>query len=210
MTGKIFNHEILQGFLAQLYQEATGYLRYSPEEVKNYFNQAVCLTYGEVEYLSLIAFAQKIHLGPNDVFLDLGSGLGKICASILLGTPCKEAIGIEAALGLHEQAIKVLPKLNVFLEPEDKKITLCQGNFLSPQFLPHIQRATVVFINSTAFTCELLDKIGLMLNHCPFIRAIFSFKPFANLNLPFSQSISIEASWDTVLGRLYASKTIPN
>jgi H3 lysine-79-specific histone-lysine N-methyltransferase len=206
----MFNHEMLQGFLAQLYQEATGYLRYSPEEVKNYFNQGVCLTYGEVEYLSLIAFAQKIHLNTNDVFLDLGSGLGKICASILLGTPCKTAIGIEASLGLHEQAIKALPKLNVFLEPEEKKIHLLQGNFLSPQYLPEVQRATVVFINSTAFTSDLLDKIGEMLNKCLSIRAIFSFKPFANLTLPFCQSILIETSWDTVLGRLYASKSIFN
>ena len=41
MTNKMFNHEMLQGFLAQLYQEATGYLRYSPEEVKKILTEII-------------------------------------------------------------------------------------------------------------------------------------------------------------------------
>ena len=197
------NHEIVQSHLRRLYQQATGHLNYSTEDYQHYYNNQVCLTYGEVEYLSLITFAQKINLNADDVFLDLGSGLGKICASILLGTACKEAIGIEASQQLHEQATVVLPGLSVFLEPEQKQIKLLHGNFLAPESLKYIQKATVVFINSTAFTSDLLDKIGVILNHCPNIRAVVTFKPFSNLNLPFSQTLLMEASWDSVLAWIY-------
>ena len=196
------HHEIVQEYLTNLYQEMNGYLKYTPQEIENYSHHDVCLTYGEVHYLSLMAFAKKIHLGPHDIFLDLGSGLGKICVSVLLGTECQEAIGIEASLKLHQQAIKIFPKLELKLK--NKQLSLLQGNFLSPDKLPNIKKATVVFINATAFTYDLLDKIGLVLNQCPNIRAILSFKPFANLTLPFSQTIRIEASWDSILARLYS------
>lgn len=203
-------HEIVQDFLSKLYQDLNGYLKYSKEQRSDYLSHDVCLTYGEVHYLSLIQFAEEIKLQAEDVFLDLGSGLGKICTSILLGTSCKQVIGIEASSLLHQQAIKVLPKLDSFLEPEHKKIRLLEGNFLAPEMLPEIKKATVVFINSTAFTYDLLDKIADMLNQCPNIRAVLSFKPFAHLALPFNKTITIEASWDTILSRLYSRKTLPD
>ena len=200
------NHEIAQDYLNSLYQEMNGYLRYSPDEVKKYLVQDVCLTYGEVLYPSLIRFAQTVCLKKEDVFLDLGSGLGKVCASIALGTPCGEVMGIEASENLHQQVAKILPKLQALLQAENKKITLIQGNFLSPQNFAEIKRATVVFINSTAFTYDLLDKIAEVLNQCSNIRAVLSFKPFANLTLPFYKTVVIEASWDSILSRLYAKK----
>lgn len=203
-------HEIVQDFLNKLYQDLNGYLKYSKEQRSDYLNHDVCLTYGEVHYLSLMQFAEEIKLQSDDVFLDLGSGLGKICTSILLGTPCKQVIGIEASTLLHQQAIKILPKLNSFLEPEHKKINLFEGNFLSAEMLPEIKKATVVFINSTAFTYELLDKISTILDSCSNIRAVLSFKPFAHLALPFNKTITIEASWDTILSRLYSRKASPN
>jgi precorrin-6B methylase 2 len=203
-------HEEVQCNLDGIYKNLSGYLAYTDIERKRYVENNICITYGEVQYLSLIKFSEKIHLGHEDVFLDLGSGLGKICASILLGTACKEAIGIEASENLHQQALTILPKLKAFLEPENKKLNLYKNNFLSPEMLPVIQRATVVFINSTAFTYDLLDKIGVVLNQCPNIRAVLSFKPFANLSLPFNKTIIIEASWDSILARLYSSKTHSN
>ncbi len=203
-------HEIIQDFISKLYQDLNGYLKYSKEQRSNYFSHDVCLTYGEVHYLSLMKFAEEIKLQPEDVFLDLGSGLGKICTSIVLGTPCKQVIGIEASTLLHQQAIKILPKLDSFLEPEHKKISLLEGNFLSSEMLLEIKKATVVFINSTAFTYDLLDKISEVLNQCSNIRAVLSFKPFAHLALPFEKTITIEASWDTILSRLYTRKTSPD
>ena len=77
---------------------------------------------------------------------------------------------------------------------------------MSPQNFAEIKRATVVFINSTAFTYDLLDKIAEVLNQCSNIRAVLSFKPFANLTLPFYKTVVIEASWDSILSRLYAKK----
>ncbi len=210
MIKNTVNHEIVQGYLDNLYQDVNGYLKYTPEEKNHYTNNDVCITYGEVLYLSLIAFAKQIQLGPQDVFLDLGSGLGKICSSILLGTSCRQAIGIEASGRLHEQAIKILPKVVSFLVAEHKKLNLIQGNFLAPELLPEIKHATVVFINSTAFTYDLLDKIAVVLNQCPNIRAVLSFKPLANLTLPFNKTVILEASWDSILSRLYARKTLPD
>lgn len=210
MTINLHNHEIIQDFISKLYQDLNGYLKYSKEQRSEYLNQNVCLTYGEVYYLSLMKFVEEIKLQAEDVFLDLGSGLGKICTSILLGTSCKQVIGIEASTSLHQQAIKILPKLDSFLGPNHKKIKLLEGNFLAAEMLPEIKKATVVFINSTAFTYDLLDKISDMLNQCSNIRAVLSFKPFAHLALPFDKTITIEASWDTILSRLYTSKASPD
>lgn len=197
-------------YLNTLYQDANGYLKYSPEEIKAYSSDDVCLTYGEVLYPSLMHFAKQINLKPEDIFLDLGSGLGKVCASILLGTPCREVIGIEASSSLHKQSNKILPTLQAYAKKDNKKIKLIEANFLSSEMLPKIQRATVVFMNSTAFTYDLLDKIGIVLNQCPSIRAVLSFKPFSNLKLPFEKTIIIEASWDSILSRLYSIKSISN
>lgn len=85
-------------------------------------------TYGELLPESVSKLINAVSITEDDVFLDLGSGLGKVVSQLFLQTKVKESRGIEINPQLHAQA-QILNEQIVKEDHNTRKITLSQGDF---------------------------------------------------------------------------------
>ena len=185
---------LCQNYLTILYHDVQREM----VSVKN-----ICESYGEILYPSVDKLLSAIELSDRDVFVDYGSGLGKIVIQIFLKSLVKEAYGIEILPELHLHALNASQRLQHDL-PEfyknERKLTFLLGNFLE---IP-LSKATVALVNSTCFTQQLLSDLGKIIEHTRNIHTVLSLRPIHTLQrLVFKKSIRIECSWDTTLCYIY-------
>lgn len=119
-------------------------------------------TYGEVipdQFHQILSFVKP---KPNEVFYDLGSGLGKptFLASMLFDF--SKATGIELLADLWQVSEKVLERFEKDIRPgldERKKaqtIDFVNENFLDYDF----SDGDIIFTHSTCFSFETLEKLA--------------------------------------------------
>ena len=80
-------------------------------ELDAHYDVGVCPTYGELHYYSVKKLIHLMQLGDQDIFLDLGSGLGKCALQLFMQAPAKRVVGIEALQSLSDQANRVATKV---------------------------------------------------------------------------------------------------
>lgn len=128
----------------QYYKNIDGYSA-SLQENKERFETSKL--YGEVDFYHFAALLSLVQPKIEDVFVDLGSGVGKACLTAALAFDIKYCLGIEIVPKLHEQALAVYEKCPVDLQ--NKLIFIC-GDYLKQQ----LSDASIVFINATALFGE--------------------------------------------------------
>jgi hypothetical protein len=160
-------------------------------------------TSGEILYPGVKRLLSRITLTGDDVFVDLGSGAGKVVTQVFLQSPAKTAYGIEIVPELHRRAQLVAQKIQQDLPnffQHGRQLNFYEGNFL---VFP-LQDATVVLINSVCFSQELLHALGTMINAAPAVHTVLTLRPIDNLQrLLFKKTIRVECSWDTALCYVY-------
>lgn len=114
-------------------------------------------------------FLRKFRDGKGGIFYDLGSGTGKAIIAMSLFCPFKKLIGIEYLEGLwnlsmrskifYEKTItdKLIKFNALFTIEESNRIDFYNGDFLRQKW----EDASIIFANSTCFTQDLMDKIGI-------------------------------------------------
>jgi len=195
--------ELYQGYLAKVYQHTQGYQSYSLPQQARYSKTNVCITYGELLYFSVKKILQALILRPEDIFLDLGSGLGKCALQVFMQTDLNKVIGIEASSALHEQAqivqLQVVADLPFFWE-QDRELIFVRDNFLEANW----QDATIIYTCSTCFTQELLMAIGDKINQQPSVKQVLSLRPLPTLQMRLKKVFVVECSWDSALCFYYS------
>jgi ubiquinone/menaquinone biosynthesis C-methylase UbiE len=83
-------------------------LEYNPRVLRRYtqFSQEV---YGEVHPCFVDRMVRDAQIGPDDVFFDLGSGVGNVVLQVAAQTGCC-ARGVEIRADLHDIATKLKTK----------------------------------------------------------------------------------------------------
>lgn len=161
-----------------LYQNVSGY-RISEEEKHAVRNEGGDPTYGEILYESAQKLLDDVALTREDVFYDLGSGAGKFVMQVYLTTQAKKAVGIELCKTRCEMAqeraekIRTIAELssrcayeigdvlanvetkNIIKISDSKTIEFNNENILKAD----LSDATIVFMCSTCFSDELMQKI---------------------------------------------------
>ena len=94
-------------------------------------------TYGEFPLASLHAILQRLNLGPDDVFLDLGSGSGRLVLGTALQFPhLKACYGVEVVPELHGMAVEARKKAGMMEDrPEMSPCRFVQGNVETGEYL---------------------------------------------------------------------------
>lgn len=160
-------------------------------------------TQGEILYPGVDKLLSMSHLSEQDVFVDLGSGAGKIVVQAFLNSKVKEALGIEFVPELHQQALTVAERIAKELPDfylANRKLTFMLNNFLE---VP-LTTATVALINATCMSQQTLTRLGNIFNRNTNIHTVMTLRPIHNLRrLPFKRTVRIECSWDTVLCYVY-------
>ena len=95
--------ELYQAYLAHVYQHV--------EQPLLVGKVSGSLTYGEMLYPSVKKLLNKLQIESNDIFLDLGSGLGKLVLQVWMQTILKSVIGIEAREELSRQTNEVVHQI---------------------------------------------------------------------------------------------------
>ncbi len=182
-----------QKYLDGLYKDKSGYIGYQLEEKELSQKHQIDLTYGEIIYQGVDAIIDHLVFNEEDVFYDLGSGIGKVVLQLFLKTPVKKSIGIEASTARHncaEEVFNVAKKEYQARFQDQREFKSIQGNFL----LHPIVDATVVFTNSRCFNDEMLVDLAKILNNCPLLKQVISLQPMS-LKLPFKRTVGLECSW---------------
>lgn len=159
-------------------------------------NQHVYLTYGTISNAGIDKFLEDVRppLDANDVFFDLGSGVGNVCDRVFARTNVRKCVGIEydhdryavsSALSRHGQ----------------RQVTFIQGNFMDQDW----SDATVLFMDSIMFSNDTLQQIEYKaLATCPRLRYVISMKRLPSTTaLHFLKTIDVKVSWGVSTCNLY-------
>jgi precorrin-6B methylase 2 len=158
-------------------------------------------TYGEITYPSVQELIKRVRLGPQDIFIDLGSGNGKVVMQVFSNSGVKKAYGVEffPERSLRsEKALKNLYKLKPNLLSEDRVISYQVQNIKDIHYLGEF---TVVFMCSTCYPKELLDIVYDKLKDSKNIRAVVTHKEFDRFKdfLPKTETCNFPCTWSKTL-----------
>lgn len=111
--------------------------------------------YGEINYEALNKLLGYLKLGHEDVFYDLGSGVGKVIIQTLLKTPVKRAVGVELSKTRHLDAKLAVKRACAFAPDIKERVRLINKDLLTVDLKP----ATVIYTCSTAFSQAFMNKL---------------------------------------------------
>ena len=145
--------------LGKLYQAVRGF-SIPDAERKEIKSTGGAPTYGEILPSSVRILLSDLKLTKDDVFYDLGSGVGKVPVQVYFESPVKKSVGIEFSSTRHNLAMGVLDVLKEQDKlQEGRDLVFLREDIAKTDF----KDATVIFIASTcfpkAFMNGLLHKI---------------------------------------------------
>lgn len=198
MQNQLITHEMLQSYFDNVYASLET-------EIKKTLHFTGNEIYGEILYYSAIKLINYLGITSKDHFLDIGSGLGKFAFYLFFVSQVSSVTGIEINPHRHQIATKVKQKIQMQLPRlfDDRELCLMEGNFLEASF----DRATMVYLCSTIFSYDLLEKISLKLNTMANVKKIASLRklPFLS-NFTCVKRMSIHCSWDRCSCYIYERK----
>ncbi|KAI0989522.1 hypothetical protein GJ496_002538 [Pomphorhynchus laevis] len=136
----------------------------------NEINRNQSQTYGELDFDAGHALFQCMNLSNNDIFLDLGSGIGNVVLQAALTFHCRKSYGIELSAYRANCAREMLNHFQVVMKWLGRKhgdIELIEGNFLDPKYTEIIQSSNRIFINNLAFDAQINNDITVRLQQLP-------------------------------------------
>lgn len=141
--------EMLRHIVQQVYNYAVS----EPGKLNQYepFSPEV---YGETSFELVCQMIDEINIGQDDVFIDLGSGVGQVVLQVAALTKAKVCIGIEKADVPSRYAENMDQKFRTWMKWFGKKYgeyQLLKGDFLADEHREKIMSASVVFVNNFAF-----------------------------------------------------------
>lgn len=113
-------------------------------------------TYGEITYEGVKGLIEDLKLTKDDVFYDLGCGIGKMVAQVYLESPVKKSVGIELSRKRSELAKKLRERLAKDGKLEHKRALNFRRADISKV---NISDATVIYFASTTFPTEFMKKM---------------------------------------------------
>lgn len=112
-------------------------------------------TYGEMIPSSVSKMIQELKPGLNDIFYDLGSGVGKVAMQVVLEAPVQKSIGIELADSRFKQSKTALGRLKALNPEAAGRLEYRHSDFSEAD----ISDATMLFMCSTCYPNELLTSL---------------------------------------------------
>ncbi|KAJ8735467.1 hypothetical protein PYW07_007087 [Mythimna separata] len=140
---------LLKHILQQTYNQAVS----DPDKLNQYepFSPEV---YGETSYELVCQMIDQIDITADDVFVDLGSGVGQVVLQMAAATPCRVCLGVEKAEVPSKYAESMDGHFRMWMRWYGKKFgeyKLIKGDFLLDEHREKINAATIVFVNNFAF-----------------------------------------------------------
>lgn len=160
--------------LTQLYTNITGF-GISEEERGTIKRWGGAPTYGEILPKSVSILLADLKLTEEDVFYDLGSGVGKVAVQVYLESGVKKSVGVELSSTRHAHAMNVYGKLkDAGKLKANRDLVFRQENILHTD----ISDATVLFLCSTCYSDELMAELAIKIQQLKPEARVLTLKPF--------------------------------
>ncbi|XP_015280553.1 PREDICTED: histone-lysine N-methyltransferase, H3 lysine-79 specific [Gekko japonicus] len=172
------------GLLRHILQQVYNHSVTDPEKLNNYepFSPEV---YGETSFDLVAQMIDEIKMTEDDLFVDLGSGVGQVVLQVAAATNCKHHYGVEKAdipAKYAESMDKEFRKWMKWYGKKHAEYTLERGDFLSEEWRERIANTSVIFVNNFAFGPEVDHQLKERFANMKEGGQIVSSKPFAPLN----------------------------
>lgn len=162
------------------------------EELK----QHIYLTYGTISDEGIKKLLDDIHkLNSEDVFYDLGSGVGNVCKYVFENTNVGKCVGIEYDKDRYSISKELEKTVGA------RQMIFKQGNFFDRDW----SDATVIFTDSIMFSDDTLRKmINKAKEKCKNLKYFISMKKLPeNDYLTYIKTENIKVSWGTSTYNIY-------
>ncbi len=93
--------------LRRLYRDIDGY-EIGAREERRIERTKSSATYGEIMPAASVRLVDALRLGPDDTFVDLGSGVGKLVVTAALRSKVGRAVGVELGKDRHRDAVSAV------------------------------------------------------------------------------------------------------
>ncbi|KAG8454663.1 hypothetical protein GDO86_001038 [Hymenochirus boettgeri] len=172
------------GLLRHILQQVYNHSVTDPEKLNNYepFSPEV---YGETSFDLVAQMIDEIKMTEEDLFVDLGSGVGQVVLQVAAAAGCKHHYGVEKAdipAKYAETMDKEFRKWMKWYGKKHAEYTLERGDFLSEEWRERIANTSVIFVNNFAFGPEVDHQLKERFANMKEGGKIVSSKPFAPLN----------------------------
>jgi len=185
----------------KVYDGYDGYKIYSQAKTKSDFDKPSFI-YGEIIFDEFVELLKKVNPKKDDIFYDLGSGLGKPCLAISLAFEIKKAVGIELLADFIKASKEVYEKVKEIFS-EINEIEFREENLLET----NLEEATIVFIHATCFDEKEMEKIEEnLLKLKKESRIIVITKSLKNSEFLLLEEGSIRMNWGIATFRIYHKK----
>ena len=119
------------------------------------FNGNLASTYGELTPLGVQRLLNCLQFNENDVFYDLGSGVGKVVLQVAMAVSIQKCVGVELVASRCRSSKAVLRTARAQGLVKAKSIGFRCESFLDA----NISDATVVYMCSTCYSTNLMRRI---------------------------------------------------
>ncbi|XP_031616788.1 histone-lysine N-methyltransferase, H3 lysine-79 specific-like [Contarinia nasturtii] len=146
--------------------------------------------YGETSFEVVCQMIDLIEASPEDVFIDLGSGVGQVVLQMSAALPLKSCLGIERADVPSKYAVEMDFTFRRWMRWFGKKLNdfqLIKGDFLADEHRDKITTATIVFVNNFAFGAKVDHDLKERFGDLSDGTKIFSSKNFCKLNFRLNE-----------------------
>ena len=168
------------------------------EDIDKVHREGGNATYGEITPAGLSELIK--HLEPiteQDLWVDLGSGVGKVVIQVVLET-LASALGAELAHARIEGAQRVKQELvNQGILKDPSRLTFKEENITKTP----LNEATIVFMCSTCFSDELMNAIVNNAKSAPRLRYLISLKPLpaeSQSAFALKETLTLPMTWSSM------------
>ena len=167
ILSKVYNHSVKEPDKLNLYEP------FSPE------------VYGETSFELIAQMVKAIPFRSDEVFFDLGSGVGQVVLQVAASTNIKACFGIEKAVTPAGYALEMDKQFRSWMKWHGKTYSpymLEKGDFLDESNRTKITEASVIFVNNFAFGPNVDHKLKQKFTSLKDGTRIISSKPYCPLN----------------------------
>lgn len=141
--------------LRRLYRDIDGY-EIGAREERRIERTKSSATYGEIMPAASIRLVDALRLGPDDTFVDLGSGVGKLVLTAALRSKVGRAVGVELGRDRHRDAVSVVRAAQEAGLVTPGVVELRNQDILRTS----LAGATVLYTCSTAFPYAFTERLA--------------------------------------------------
>lgn len=195
------NHSSIVSFLEPFYHNVTGFCTDHPDASESPLLHN-SMTYGEVTWEGMGACYKA--MGPvyaEDVFYDLGSGIGKFVVYVALRGRVTRSVGLEVGAKRHETAVDVGDKIRRKIESlGDSCTVLNTSDFCFEQ--KDISKAnypkdlSIAFLSNLVMDTQLqMRTLDRLFKCCPKLRMVVAIIPIRHTRLKLLTAAHVGCTW---------------